>query len=90
MEDGKGCTLDARRPSICRIYPFWVDDKENVIYEPGEAECFMEKKKISKEDALKLIGETESGIRSHFKKIKSDCVENKEQHEKLIRQLLRY
>ncbi len=90
LNSGLGCTLGKNRPSVCKIYPFWVNDKEEIIYEKGEDElCYFGRKKKTILESAKLVGEDEKSLKSYFEKIKNDCIENKEKHQELISKILR-
>lgn len=83
LKDGVGCALGEFRPTVCKIYPFWVNQKNEIIYEPGEKEyCYFGKLGISVSDGLKLIQGNEEKIHSYFLKIKDDCIKNK--HREII------
>ncbi|MFA6427177.1 MAG: YkgJ family cysteine cluster protein [Candidatus Magasanikbacteria bacterium] len=90
LSDGHGCTLRDNRPLVCKIYPFWVDEKGEVVYEPGEeADCLMGQSGISVWEALKLVEEDNKTIQNYFSKIKKDCIENKDKHKKIILDILK-
>lgn len=85
LRDGAGCTLGNLRPPICKIYPYWVNDKNEIVYEPEEKEyCYFGKLGMSISEGLKLIHENEEKIHAYFKKIKDDCLKNKHKHKELI------
>lgn len=79
LMDGKGCTLGDKRPYVCRIYPFWVEN-DVVVYESGDPECSAEKHGISVKDAIHIFGETEASIRWFFDRIKEDAEKQKGVH----------
>lgn len=90
LKDGKGCVLNESRPYICKIYPFWMNSSDEIIFEPGEEDyCFIIRNGAAIDEALKLIKETKNSIGYYFSKIKGDCVENKDKHEKIILELLK-
>lgn len=90
LKEGEGCTLGDYRPEICKIYPFWLDAKNKVIYEAGEIDyCFLCTREYSINHAIKLMSETKKSILDHFNLIKKDCIKNKGEHHKIISDLLR-
>ncbi len=90
LKDGLGCTLGKNRPAVCKIYPFWVNDKEEIVYERGEEElCYLGRKKRTILESAKLVGEDEKSLKSYFEKIKNDCIENKDTHRELILKILK-
>ncbi len=89
LKSGLGCTLGKNRPSVCKIYPFWVNDKDEIVYENGEDElCYFGRKKLTALEGAKLVREDEKSLKSYFEKIKNDCIENKEKHQELILKIL--
>jgi len=88
LKPGKGCTIKPR-PHICRIFPFWINTSDEIIYEPGDKICDFEREGIKPVDALALIGETPESIRSLFKLIKNDSEKNRASHQALTKTLLR-
>ncbi|MEA2037938.1 MAG: YkgJ family cysteine cluster protein [Nanoarchaeota archaeon] len=91
LKDKEGCTLGDKRPALCKLYPFWVDDEKNEIEydDPEEKFCHFHGKDIPLEEGMKLFGETEESIRSHFSKIKEDCDNNHEKHKEIILRLIK-
>jgi Fe-S-cluster containining protein len=87
LKDNKGCILGDKRPNICKIYPFWIhqDGKINVS---ANDYCPMIKEKKTKEEILKIVGESETNIQNYFNKIKDDLIKNKSIHEKMIKELI--
>jgi Fe-S-cluster containining protein len=96
LVDGSGCMLGNARPFVCRIYPFWVNDRNNVCYEGEEEQeednddetCHLIHEGVGLNSALPMLGESELSIRSYFEEIRQDCIENRKQHEQIIRRLL--
>lgn len=89
LRDDIGCLLGKKRPAICKIYPFWINEKGELMYESGEKEyCYMGKLNKSLKEALALIQEDESKIQAYFTKIKQDYAEKKAQHTEIILKLL--
>ena len=36
LDKEKGCVLGSNRPAVCKIYPYWMNDKGSIIWEDGE------------------------------------------------------
>lgn len=90
LRDGEGCVLGDNRPSLCKLYPFWVEEDGKLVYDDlDEHFCPINKNILPIEEALKLLNETEQTIKEHYKKIKEDCINNKEKHRELILKLLK-
>lgn len=90
LKDGLGCILGKNRPAVCKIYPFWVNDKEEIVYEQGEEElCYLGRGKRTVLESAKLVGEDEKSLKSYFEKIKKDCIENKDAHRELLLKILK-
>lgn len=89
LKKKEGCMLGKDRPTICHIFPFWVEEKTGkVTYEPPDNDfCCMEKQRIPANLAVKLMGETEESIKHYFYAIKEDCLKNKEKHYLILRKL---
>ncbi len=84
---GRGCSLHPR-PSICLIYPFWITEKGEIIYEPGPATCSFEREGLPVKEAIPIIGETEESIRKHFSIIRKDSEEKGAVHHDITKWLL--
>ncbi|HDP80238.1 MAG TPA: YkgJ family cysteine cluster protein [Spirochaetes bacterium] len=85
LEEGKGCLLGPRRPVVCKIYPFWVDHRGGIIYEPGEEECcYIASGSYTLEEGIALIDESPGSIREYFQAIRQDCLENHDRHRELV------
>lgn len=90
LKDGVGCILGKNRPFVCKIYPFWVDDKGKIGWEPGEKEyCYMGKNGLSLEETIRAIKETPMTIRKYFNEIKKDCMDTKEKHRRILLALIK-
>lgn len=86
LKDGQGCILGGDRPTVCKIFPFWVYDGE-IGFEKGEEDfCFFGGQGIKL--GLMNIQETETSIRAYFEKIREDCLQNKRRHEEILRNAL--
>jgi Fe-S-cluster containining protein len=88
LKPGMGCTLHPR-PHVCRIFPFWINASDEIIYEPGDPLCDFEREGVKPVDALALIGETPKSIRALFQLIKIDCEKNSVSHHSLTETLLK-
>lgn len=89
LREGQGCVLGERRPRVCRIYPFWVDESGRIIVEPGEEECCrIAEGAVPVERGIRMIDESPASIMEHFLAIKRDCEENGERHRELLERLL--
>jgi Fe-S-cluster containining protein len=89
LKEDQGCILGNCRPEICKIYPFWLDAKNKIIYEVGETDfCILCTRNYPLNFALKLMNETPKSITTYFNLIKSDCIKNKEEQHKIILELL--
>lgn len=84
---GRGCSLHPR-PSICLIYPFWITEKDEIIYELGPATCSFERDGLPVKEAIPIIGETEESIRKYFSIIRRDSEEMGDAHRGMIQWLL--
>ncbi len=87
----KGCVLGENRPAVCKIYPFWVNEKGEIDYEDEEEKryCFLGKRGYSVPRAMEAMGETEESIRSYFELMRKDYVKNKRKHTKILLGLLK-
>jgi Fe-S-cluster containining protein len=88
LKPGEGCILQPR-PLICRIFPFWINDPGEIIYEPGEPLCDFEREGVKPIDALALIGETPQSILAVFHLIKTDSKKYGLSHRSLTKTLLK-
>lgn len=89
LKKEKGCVLGENRPVVCKIYPFWINENGKINYEEGEKEyCPLGITECSVPQAMKLMGETEKGIRSYFELMKEDCIKNKRRHIEILLSLL--
>lgn len=89
LEEGKGCVLGNDRPAVCKIFPFWIKD-DQIYYEPNEGLCPKEKNLSFIKEALSSLNETEESIKGYYEEIKEDCINNKKEHEKILRELYPY
>lgn len=90
LKDGVGCVLGKNRPAVCKIYPFWVNSKGKINWEPGEKEyCYMGKKGFLLKKAIETIKENPTTIKKYFNEIKKDCIVNKEKHKKISLDLVK-
>ena len=89
LDPDKGCTLGKNRPDVCKIYPFWIYQEDEVTYEDREeVTCFIQNRGSSVSYAMTSIGETADSIRKYFNNIRKDCIENNEQHRGLLLRLM--
>ncbi len=90
LKDGEGCVLGDNRPLVCKIFPFWIRNDE-IVYESKNARdnfgCMINEDNFSVANGLKLINETEKDIKKYFAGIKKDCLRNKNEHKKIVREL---
>ena len=90
LRDGEGCVLGENRPSLCKLYPFWVEEDGKLVYDdPDEHFCPINKNILPIKEALELMKETEDSVRENFNKIKKDCTENQEKLKELTLKLLK-
>ncbi|MDQ1279353.1 MAG: hypothetical protein QG670_615 [Thermoproteota archaeon] len=82
-----GCTLGSNRAFICKLYPFWVNSKNELVYEADDF-CYFVKDGVPTQKALQILGESEESIRNYFQHIRQDCIENTTPHKKMIDTLL--
>lgn len=89
LKDGVGCTLGNDRPYLCRMYPFWVDEKTGkVIYDiSAKEECFIPLKKNSIDEGLKIIKESKKNIKHFFNEVRKDALNNQDNAEKIFKDL---
>ncbi len=89
LREGEGCVLGERRPRVCKIYPFWVDDRGAIAVEPGEEECcHIAGGAAPVERGIRMIDETPESIMQYYLDIKRDCAENRTLHRGLLLRLL--
>lgn len=89
LVEGKGCSLGDDRPSVCKIYPFWINEQDQLYIEQCGWNCLIcEEHENKVSPILRSVNEIESSIREHFQAIKEDCEKNKEQHANLVAELL--
>jgi Fe-S-cluster containining protein len=74
------------RPAICHIYPFWIDDKDEIVYQDDH--CRLYKHKVPIAEGLPVMHQTESEVRKHLAKIKKDFKDNYKEHEKIVKEFL--
>jgi Fe-S-cluster containining protein len=86
LEDSKGCMLKEDRPLICKIYPFWIDKDNNVVFQDDF--CHIKKNKIDVKKALNIMNESEENIHNYIESIKEDYKKNKEKHREIVKKLL--
>jgi Fe-S-cluster containining protein len=86
LENNKGCVLKEDRPLICKIYPFWIDDNNKIIFQDDF--CHIKKGKYDIENALKIMNETKDNIHKYIDLIKKDYKKNKKEHKIIIKKLL--
>ncbi len=77
-----GCVLGARRPFVCRIFPFWMSPELKLIY-LGE-DCPITEEMPDKAEGLTAIGESSDSIRDLWVQIKNDLVLRREEHERFV------
>ncbi len=89
LREGEGCVLGARRPRVCKIYPFWVDARGAIIVEPGEEECcHIAEGAVPVERGIRMIDESPESILEYYRDIQRDCEENGARHRELLVHLL--
>ena len=88
LREGSGCILGENRPLQCRMFPFWVK-KNRIIYD-GSADgfCMLKNKRLPLKEKIKIIGESEKSLKKYYRMIKEDCINNREEHRKLVLRLL--
>lgn len=84
---GKGCLLGHNRPLECKLYPFWLNKKNQLVYQ--DSYCYLARAKTPIKEATKVMGESEKEVRSYFKQIKNDYKKNKKQQIKMLSDLLK-
>ena len=84
LDENSGCILKENRPALCKIYPFWVDSHNKVIYEAVNKRCLIVQSNQSISEGLAQMGETEKTIKKYFEEVKKDCLENRKEHKKLV------
>ena len=87
LRDEKGCLLGQNRPNVCKIFPFWVDKEDNVVYEEGEPFCRLEKESISIKEGLVALKETEDRIKEYYRSMKKENLENMDKILELAKKL---
>ncbi len=89
LREKEGCILGKDRPAVCHIFPFWVEEKSGKVgFEPPANKfCHMEKKEIPVKLALKCMDETEESIKYYFNSMREDCLKNKTEHYKILKEL---
>jgi len=89
LKDEKGCVLGDKRPSVCKIFPFWFKEETGkVVYEEGEPYCLLEKEAVGVSDALKAIQETPESVEGYYSAMKEDCLSNQVAYRKIVEELL--
>jgi len=89
LKDEKGCVLGDKRPSVCKIFPFWFkEETREVIYEEGEPYCLLEKEAVGVPEALKAIQETPESVECYYSAMKVDCLNNQVAYRKIVEELL--
>ena len=89
LHEGEGCVLGDKRPYLCKLYPFWIEDGELVYDDPEEHFCPINKNILPIKEALELMKETEETVRENFNNIKKDCIEKQEKLKELTLKLLK-
>ncbi len=90
LRDGQGCILGDKRPHLCKLYPFWVNEIGKLVYDdPGDKFCPINKNILPVKDALALMNETEETVRQHFENIKEDSINNQEKHKEILLKMLK-
>lgn len=82
-----GCMLGSNRACICKLYPLWVDSKNELVYEADDF-CFFIKDRVPIQKALHVLGESEESTRSYYQQIRQDWIKNTALHRKMITVLL--
>ena len=83
----QGCLLGKNRPLECKTYPFWLNKKNQIIYQ--DRYCYMLKHKIPVKQGLTIMGESEKEVRSYFKEIRNDYLKNQKKQKAIILNLLK-
>ncbi len=89
LKEGEGCLLGTRRPAVCKIYPFWVDNRNVIVFESGEEDCCpIAAGAHTVEEGIRMIDESPGSIREYYYTIKQDCLEQVERHRELVERFL--
>ena len=89
LKKGVGCTLGDKRPTICKMYPFWADDDGSIHYNPEELTfCHMARIGTSVDAGLAMLSETPATIRAYTKAFDDDARANAAWHRELARSLV--
>ncbi|MDP2749869.1 MAG: hypothetical protein Q8O89_03495 [Nanoarchaeota archaeon] len=93
LENEKGCILGNDRPAVCKMFPLWVDDDENLTYEIDFCHIVkdskLDKSKKDLKKLLKAVNETEENLREYKKSLCEDFTKNKTLRKELVFNLLK-
>lgn len=88
LKDGEGCILGKNRPLFCKIYPFWIDENNKLIYLDSDDSCLIVVKNIELKKALEYIHESDESIRKYFEEIKYDCINRINDERKIVEKII--